>query len=87
MAKMRKLVVEMLPIFTVVFLSDEVMNAVDKNPEEAMLRKFFQGICLNNFPSNYTTSLKFGVTYSVDIINIVNDYGSSKHLSFRGIFI
>lgn len=28
-------------------LSDEVMTAVDENPEEAMLRKFFQGTPLN----------------------------------------
>lgn len=26
-----------------VFPPDEVMNSVDENPEEAMLRKFFQG--------------------------------------------
>lgn len=45
----------MLLIITFVFLSDEVMNAVGENPEEAMLRKFFQGICLNNLQSNYTT--------------------------------
>lgn len=36
------------------FLSDEVMSAVDENPEEAMLRKFFQGILqllLNDSPN------------------------------------
>lgn len=40
-------------LITVMFLSDEVMNAVNENPEEAMLRKFFEGMCLNNFQINY----------------------------------
>lgn len=47
-----KLVVKLLLRITVLFLLDEVMNAVDENPEEAMLRKFFQGIYLNNFQSD-----------------------------------
>lgn len=33
--------------------SDEVMSAVDENPEEAMLRKFFQGRHLNHFKMNH----------------------------------
>lgn len=61
-----KLVVKLLLMTTVLFLSDEVMNAVDENPEEAMLRKFFQGFQhLNNFQRHDIKSKHFIFIYNI----------------------
>lgn len=39
-----------------VFLSDEMMTAVNENPEEAMLRTFFQGTFLKDVEILYMNS-------------------------------